>query len=43
MLKRLPKTDLGYSDIGCYGSEIKTPNIDRLAKEGLRFSDCKSP
>ena len=30
--------DLGYSDIGCYGSEIPTPNIDRLASEGLRFS-----
>lgn len=30
--------DMGYSDIGCYGSEINTPNIDRLAAEGLRFS-----
>ena len=30
--------DMGYSDIGCYGSEIKTPNIDRLAANGLRFS-----
>lgn len=30
--------DLGYSDIGCYGSEIKTPNIDHLAKSGVRFS-----
>ena len=29
--------DMGYSDIGCYGSEIATPNIDRLAAEGLRF------
>jgi len=29
--------DLGYSDIGCYGSEISTPNLDRLAAEGLRF------
>ena len=29
--------DLGYSDIGCYGSEIPTPNIDRLAENGLRF------
>ncbi|MBN1996183.1 arylsulfatase [candidate division KSB1 bacterium] len=29
--------DMGFSDIGCYGSEIPTPNIDRLAKEGLRF------
>ncbi len=30
--------DLGYSDIGCYGSEIETPNIDALAAGGLRFS-----
>jgi len=30
--------DLGYSDIGCYGGEIETPNLDRLAKNGLRFS-----
>ena len=30
--------DLGYSVIGCYGSEIETPNLDRLAKNGLRFS-----
>jgi arylsulfatase A-like enzyme len=29
--------DLGYSDIGCYGSEIVTPHLDRLAAEGLRF------
>ncbi len=31
--------DLGYSDIGCYGSEIKTPNLDKLAKNGLRFTN----
>ena len=30
--------DMGYSDIGCYGGEIPTPNIDRLAKDGIRFS-----
>ncbi|MGB7160859.1 MAG: arylsulfatase [Tepidisphaeraceae bacterium] len=30
--------DMGYSDIGCYGSEISTPNIDRLATDGLRFT-----
>ncbi len=30
--------DMGYSDIGCYGGEIQTPNIDCLAKEGLRFT-----
>ncbi len=29
--------DLGFSDLGCYGSEIRTPNLDRLAAEGLRF------
>lgn len=30
--------DLGYSDIGCYGGDICTPNIDQLARNGLRFS-----
>ena len=30
--------DLGYSDLGCYGGEIATPNLDRLAKRGLRFT-----
>lgn len=30
--------DLGYSDLGCYGSEIKTPHLDRLAAGGLRYS-----
>jgi arylsulfatase len=29
--------DLGYSDLGCYGSEIHTPNIDSLARQGLRY------
>lgn len=29
--------DVGFSDIGCFGSEIRTPNIDRLANAGLRF------
>ena len=29
--------DLGFSDLGCYGSEIATPNIDQLAASGLRF------
>ncbi|MDE0860204.1 MAG: sulfatase-like hydrolase/transferase [Akkermansiaceae bacterium] len=30
--------DMGFSDLGCYGGEIKTPTIDRLASEGVRFS-----
>lgn len=30
--------DMGYSDIGCYGSEINTPNLDALAENGLRFT-----
>jgi arylsulfatase A-like enzyme len=30
--------DMGWSDIGCYGSEIPTPNLDRLAQQGLRFT-----
>ena len=30
--------DIGYSDIGCFGSEIRTPNIDRLAAQGIRFT-----
>lgn len=30
--------DLGYSDLGCYGSEIQTPNLDQLATNGLKFT-----
>lgn len=30
--------DMGYSDIGCYGGEIETPNLDRLAENGIRFT-----
>ena len=29
--------DMGYSDIGCYGGEIDTPNLDQLAEDGMRF------
>src|SRR6476661_5488808 len=30
--------DMGYSDLGCYGSEISTPNVDALAKDGVRMT-----
>ncbi len=30
--------DMGYSDIGCYGGEIETPNLDSLAESGLRYT-----
>src|SRR5688500_4408978 len=30
--------DLGFSDVGCYGGEIETPNLDRLAAGGLRYT-----
>src|SRR5215472_7377211 len=30
--------DMGFSDIGCYGSEIPTPNLDKLAAGGVRFT-----
>jgi len=33
--------DMGYGDLGCYGQEvIQTPNIDQMAQEGLRFTEC---
>ena len=36
--------DLGYGDLSCYGAtKLQTPNIDRLAKEGRRFTDAHSP
>ncbi|MBI1356628.1 MAG: sulfatase-like hydrolase/transferase [Acidobacteria bacterium] len=35
--------DLGYGDLGCYGNlEVKTPNLDRFASEGLRLTSCYS-
>jgi arylsulfatase A-like enzyme len=36
--------DLGYGDVGCYGAtKVKTPNIDKLASDGLRFTNAHSP
>lgn len=35
--------DVGYGDIGIYGGEVPTPNIDRLAKQGILFTDAHSP
>src|SRR5580658_2459468 len=38
--------DLGWGSVGCYGAEsrlIHTPNIDRLAREGRRFTDANAP
>jgi arylsulfatase A-like enzyme len=34
--------DLGFSDVGCLGGEIETPNIDALAREGVRFTSIAS-
>jgi len=34
--------DMGYSDIGCYGGEISTPNIDSIAERGIRFTQYHS-
>ena len=31
--------DMGYGDLGCYGGKNPTPNLDRMAKEGMRFTD----
>ena len=31
--------DMGFSDLGCFGGEIDTPNLDQLAAEGLRFTE----
>src|SRR2546426_4841369 len=36
--------DIGYGDFGCYGAtKVKTPNVDALARQGLRFTDAHSP
>ena len=38
--------DLGWGSVGCYGANpalVRTPNIDRLAKEGRRFTDANTP
>jgi arylsulfatase len=34
--------DLGYSDLGCFGGEIETPNLDALASNGVRFAQFYS-
>ncbi|MGA7521310.1 MAG: sulfatase-like hydrolase/transferase [Acidobacteriaceae bacterium] len=34
--------DLGYGDLNCYGSQLPTPNLDRLAADGMRFTHCTS-
>ena len=34
--------DMGYSDLGCYGGEVKTPNIDALGYQGTRFTQFKN-
>ena len=35
--------DAGYGDVGIYGGVVPTPNIDRLARDGMRFTDAHSP
>ena len=36
--------DIGYADLSCYGAKhAKTPNLDRLAAQGCRFTDAHSP
>jgi arylsulfatase A-like enzyme len=35
--------DVGYGDVGIYGGVVPTPNIDRLARDGMRFTDAHSP
>src|SRR4051794_30299654 len=36
--------DIGYGDLGCYGAQhVKTPNLDQLARDGMRFTDAHAP
>ena len=35
--------DVGYADLGVYGGKVPTPHIDRLAKQGMRFTDAHAP
>ncbi len=35
--------DIGYGDLASYGGKLPTPNLDRLAREGMRFTDAHSP
>src|SRR5690348_6028622 len=36
--------DIGYGDLSCYGAKlVQTPNLDRLARDGRRFTDAHSP
>jgi len=35
--------DLGWGDVGCYGGKVPTPHLDRLAGQGIRFTDAHSP
>jgi arylsulfatase A len=36
--------DVGYGSVGCYGAtQVRTPNIDRIAQEGIRFTDANTP
>ena len=34
--------DLGWGDLGCYGSPLSTPHLDKAAREGARFTNCLS-
>jgi arylsulfatase len=34
--------DMGFSDIGCYGSEMSTPSLNRVASQGIRFTHIRN-